>query len=390
MTSDSAHCGDYLQTRFEQDSQGATSAVLECEPWILRSAATSTSSAIEVVVTKTPYCVGRSSDNDFAVANTSVSSRHAEFLFVGDGFWVRDVGSTNGTFLNGRRISSPQPLRDGDTLQFGTARFVVVRDLATPVSACTAMVDAAGDALANIQFETMLYERDFCPHFQHIVRIADGEHMGVEVLARSKLVGLQYPNAMFRLAEERGLAAELSSVLRTEGLRAGKVLCPQTQFYLNTHPSELGGSFLIDSLENLRNDFPDASIMLEIHEGAVTSSAFLRQLRSWLRGANIGLAYDDFGAGQARLSELADVPPDVIKFDMSLVHGISAASKERRAMVQALVQTALDLGVTPLAEGVEVADDLAACRDLGFELAQGYFYGRPAPASAWLKPSPQI
>ena len=98
----------------------------------------------------------------------------------------------------------------------------------------------------------------------------------------------------------------------------------------------------------------------------------------------IAFAYDDFGAGQARLLELADVPPDVIKFDMSLVQGIAEASDQRCRTVRSLVKIVRSLGVTPLAEGVETPEDATACREIGFELTQGYWFGRPAPATNWL------
>jgi EAL domain-containing protein (putative c-di-GMP-specific phosphodiesterase class I) len=101
-------------------------------------------------------------------------------------------------------------------------------------------------------------------------------------------------------------------------------------------------------------------------------------LRNALAELKIGLAYDDFGAGQARMIELVEVPPDYLKFDMKLVQNIQTASVERQRMLASLVQMVRELGITPLAEGIETAGDDAICRQIGFTCGQGFFYGYPA------------
>jgi EAL domain-containing protein (putative c-di-GMP-specific phosphodiesterase class I) len=93
---------------------------------------------------------------------------------------------------------------------------------------------------------------------------------------------------------------------------------------------------------------------------------------------NVRLAYDDFGAGQARLLELAEAPPHYLKFDRRFVMGIDQAPASRRRLVASLVAAARELLVKTVAEGVETAAEAEVCRDLGFTLAQGYHFGRPA------------
>jgi len=125
-------------------------------------------------------------------------------------------------------------------------------------------------------------------------------------------------------------------------------------------------------------------MVLEIHEKTATQTQPMRELRAKLSDLNIGLAYDDFGAGQARLIELIEVPPDYLKFDMQLVQNIHAASAERQKMVARLVQMTAELGIIPLAEGVETREDHEVCVQMGFLCGQGFYYGRPAVASALL------
>ena len=89
------------------------------------------------------------------------------------------------------------------------------------------------------------------------------------------------------------------------------------------------------------------------------------------------LAYDDFGAGCARIRELAEVAPDVLKFDRLLIKDIHLATSRRQNMVASLAAMALDLGVEPLAEGIECREEADVCREMGFTQAQGYHFGRP-------------
>jgi EAL domain-containing protein (putative c-di-GMP-specific phosphodiesterase class I) len=109
-------------------------------------------------------------------------------------------------------------------------------------------------------------------------------------------------------------------------------------------------------------------------------------LRKGLRDLNIKIAYDDFGAGQNRLVELGNAAPDVMKFDMGLIRDIDKGPFERVKVLRSIVQVVLDLNVVPLAEGIETEAEAKVCLELGFQLAQGYYFGRPAPPSKFVVP----
>jgi EAL domain-containing protein (putative c-di-GMP-specific phosphodiesterase class I) len=122
---------------------------------------------------------------------------------------------------------------------------------------------------------------------------------------------------------------------------------------------------------------------LEIHEAAVTCVKQMREMRALLNELNMGLAYDDFGAGQARIVELGEAPPDYLKFDIELIRDIDHASPERQRMLASLVNIVGDLGIASLAEGVETAAEHETCLQMGFNFGQGFHYGKPALASAF-------
>jgi EAL domain-containing protein (putative c-di-GMP-specific phosphodiesterase class I) len=331
--------------------------------------------------------IGRNPENTLQFRNPTVSGRHAELECSGQEILVRDLGSTNGTFLNGRRIVDQEAVLDGAALQFGTAMFTVHHRCETDRNQ-TVAANVAASALAHLNFDLLISEPAVVPHFQPIISFATMQPIGYEVLVRSLLVGLEDPFKMFGMATERNLEVQLSQVVRREGVAMYRRTGLGGALYLNTHPSEVNSPELVESLVGLRDEFPDAPIVVEIHEAATTSAPALRHLRRNLAILKMQLAYDDFGAGQSRLLELIDTPPDVLKFDMCLVQGLGEASQERRHMVASLVKIVRDLGVTTLAEGVETASDAQACQEVGFEYAQGYFFGRPASAASWSNLAP--
>ena len=154
------------------------------------------------------------------------------------------------------------------------------------------------------------------------------------------------------------------------------------KLFINAHPKEMFSEVFLTSLERLRYSMPDLQMVVEIHESAVTNIEQLRGFADRLAGLDIRFAYDDFGAGQARLLELADVPAHFVKFDMSLIRGLHKAGPRKQQVVRDLVQMVLSAGSVPLAEGVESEEEAATCIAMGVQLIQGYLTGRPIPVDA--------
>ncbi|MEZ6061834.1 MAG: EAL domain-containing protein [Planctomycetaceae bacterium] len=350
--------------------------------WTLCGQSDGNDTAQRIGIKTQPFSVGRHPDNSLCIANSTVSGRHAELILAGDQILVRDRDSTNGTLLNGRRIQTVEALRHGDILHFGNVMFTL-RKASRVTESATVTSDSAGEALAQIQFSTLLSRPGVQPHYQPILHLATRECLGYEVLSRSQFIGLETPAKMFRVAAQRTSEGELSRICRLEGLRGCDVLGKDVQYFLNTHPAELNRAELIESLYQLREEYPDLHVVLEVHESGATSLDYLQRLKETLQELKMGLAYDDFGAGQARLMELIEVPPDVLKFDVKLVQGLPAASETRRSTVASLIRIVRDLDVVPLAEGVETEEEARVCTDLGFELAQGFLFGKGEPAATW-------
>jgi EAL domain-containing protein (putative c-di-GMP-specific phosphodiesterase class I) len=326
----------------------------------------------------TPFRIGRRLDFDLSLSCNTVSNTHAEITEAGSSLILRDLGSTNGTYLNGQRVTAPVPLHEDDLVQFANMAFRI-RQQAAMDSPVTVHEDSCDRALALVQFDKLMAEHAVTPFFQPIVAMVTREIVAYEVLARSRLFGLEMPKDMFHVAAELNLEIELSVMLRWEGVLTGQALPGRWPLFLNTHPRELAEPGLVASLVALREAHPDQPLTLEIHESAVADAARMAEIRPALTKLNIGLAYDDFGAGQSRLNELSETAPDCVKFDMSLVRDIDAASPQRQEVVATLVHMLRKIGIQSLAEGVETEAEHATCLKMGFDLGQGFFYGRPAP-----------
>jgi EAL domain-containing protein (putative c-di-GMP-specific phosphodiesterase class I) len=326
-----------------------------------------------------PFRIGRRADLSLSLSSKTVSNLHAEIVDSNKSLMLRDLGSTNGTYVNGNRVDAPVELHEDDLIQFANVVFRV-RQQAGASNSQTVCENVCDRALALVQFDKLMCEHAVTPFFQPIVAMGDKQLVAYEVLARSRLFGLETPAEMFHVAADLNLEAELSRMLRWEGVIAGQALSGAPHLFLNTHPRELGGGELIASLEKLRHSHPQRRLTLEIHESAIADVAQMRAIRAALTDLDMGLAYDDFGAGQSRLNELSNSSPDFVKFDMSLIRQLDTASPQRQQVVSTLVQMVRDLGITSLAEGIETQAESDACRQVGFDLGQGFFFGRPAPA----------
>jgi EAL domain-containing protein (putative c-di-GMP-specific phosphodiesterase class I) len=172
--------------------------------------------------------------------------------------------------------------------------------------------------------------------------------------------------------------------LRHEGMRAGVQVPGNPMLFVNTHPSEMRNPDLLKSIREIRQIAPEHAIVLEVHEAAITDPRAMQELRATLRDLKIALAYDDFGAGQGRLGELIEVPPDYLKFDVRLIRNIHTAQAKHQQMLAQLVKMLRDFGIAPLAEGVECREEGETCYQLGFQYAQGFYYGRPRPVDYWV------
>jgi EAL domain-containing protein (putative c-di-GMP-specific phosphodiesterase class I) len=359
--------------------------------WFLEGVATDGSRVTHPLL-NLPFRVGRDPANDLAVDARGLSRQHAEFMAGPKGELVlRDLDSTNGTYVNRERIQLSRVLSENDVLHFGNAEYRLGIESATrmalpPDDGERTLIVPAGKALSQHfvrhekEFMELLRGQGLTTAMQPIVDAHTGALFAYELLGRCSHPGLpNSPAHLFSLAAQLGREAELSAAFRSHGINAVAPRLHGAKLFINSHPHETFEDSFFQMLTTWR-DGPDApQLVVEVHETAVMEVARMRELAARLETIGVLFAYDDFGAGQARLNELGDVPPHFVKFDMGLLQGLHEASDRKQKMVRDLVKLVLDLGSVPLAEGIELEEEAALCRQMGFQLIQGYLTGRPMP-----------
>jgi EAL domain-containing protein (putative c-di-GMP-specific phosphodiesterase class I) len=357
--------------------------------WFLESWAAGGKGMRRVPIRPIPFRIGRRQGLDLTLPSDSVSKEHAEIYLDIDTLRVRDLGSTNGTFVNLGLVTDSE-LQQGDILHFADFEFrVAVEQVASSAAEgndlSTVSLKAGNLSQQFVQgtreLSELLRGASVTVALQPIVTLSDGTIMGYEVLGRGRHPGLSSsPLDLFRIAKTMGASAELSRLFRR---RAVEVLAHRTDIpvlFVNAHESELPEPGLVESMAELAAAVPRTKLVLEIHEDALRDLEVIRSLHAALGDIGAGLAYDDFGIGEARLLELGEVPPDFLKFDREFIHAIDHAKASKQRVLTSLVEVARDLEVKTVAEGIETGAEAEVCVRLGFTHAQGFYFGPPAPA----------
>ena len=344
--------------------------------WFLIGCLGETDRPSKTFIRKVPFSIGRAAGSDFCLPSLSVSKIHADIIVAVDAVLVRDLGSTNGTFVNGRQIVAPTPVGEGDVVQFADLEFRIGR--ANSVSGERAAIsNRPEDGWLISRVHEVVNLNRFNMAFQPIVAACDMRPMGVEALVRCNVSGLESPVSLFKAAALLGLEERLSVLCRAKAVNTLAEHPSTLLLFLNTHPSEHLGRDLLDSLGKLRSVAAPRGLILEIHAAAIPEMSAMREFRSALRDLKIGLAYGNFAAGESRLLEPTEAPPDYLKFDRSLLHESAIASADHRALLQTLLKHARDAGTATVAEGLETRESVEICRALGFTHFQGFYLGVP-------------
>lgn len=209
--------------------------------------------------------------------------------------------------------------------------------------------------------------------YQPIRELATGRTVGYEALARFRGVYRGSVEDIFTSARGLGLGLELELAAAAEALTD----LPDIPGYLavNLSPAAL----LDDTVLALVERAPADRLVIELTEHErVADYARLRERLRDLRSRGVRIAADDIGAGFAGLRHIAELRPDILKLDRSLVGGI-VDSTTHRNLLTAMVAFAERENSQLVAEGVETRAELVALRELGVELGQGYLLGRPLP-----------
>ncbi len=228
-------------------------------------------------------------------------------------------------------------------------------------------------------------DREFRLEFQPLTSLRDGRLHAMETLLRwnSRSLGTVAPAEFIPIAEESGAIIGL-----------GRWVLGQACAAAAGWPGEVAPivSVNVSVVQMLRSDFPgDVSAALQSSglsahrlEVEVTESVFaadaqrLEAALGALRALGVRIAIDDFGTGYSSLAYLHRLQVDAVKIDQSFVRRIDGEAG--CSIVTAIVSIARSFGIACVAEGVESAEQYLKLRELGVDIGQGWYFGRPMPA----------
>jgi diguanylate cyclase (GGDEF)-like protein len=245
------------------------------------------------------------------------------------------------------------------------------------------------------ELRTVIDNHGLVLHYQPKVEIATGRVIGVEALVRwpHEHEGLIPPDEFVPIAERTGLIGPMTEfVLRAaldqckEWERSGHAMSVAVNLSAR---SLLDAELVGDIARALSESGVDPSkLVLEITETSVMSDAeYAMRVLNRLSAMGVRLAIDDFGTGYSSLSYLKRLPVNEVKIDKSFVLNMHDDENDA-VIVRSIIDLGRNLGLRVVAEGVETTSAWDALREMGCDIAQGYFVSRPLPAAqltSWLE-----
>jgi diguanylate cyclase (GGDEF)-like protein len=224
--------------------------------------------------------------------------------------------------------------------------------------------------------------------YQPKLSLSSGRCVGLEALVRwiHPQRGLIPPDQFINLAEQTGIIKHLSDWVLNAAMaqhrqwRDDGLILP---IAVNLSMHDLQNPNLPDRVDQLLRHWrvPAGDLQIEITESSLmVDPARALETVTRLRGLGVVIAIDDFGTGYSSLGYLKRLPVDELKIDKSFVQDL-ATDEDDLAIVRSTIRLGHELGLSVTAEGIENAASFSLLRDLGCDVAQGYYIGRPKPAA---------
>lgn len=248
------------------------------------------------------------------------------------------------------------------------------------------IADIASRKLAKKDLRRALEHEEIEPFYQVQIDGRTGAVVGLEALARWRHPdkGILPPSAFFPVADAHGLTATVDDLMlrrvmrdRTEWERQGLSV---PRIALNISAMRLHDQSLLETLQNDSSQYSNLAFELveTVYFDGICDEV-LGRLNA-IRSLGIEIEIDDFGSGHASLVSLLKIHPDRLKIDRHLINDI-VNSVQQREVVRAIIQIAGTLNIGVVAEGVETAEQAVLLTEMGCEVLQGYFFGRPEAAA---------
>ncbi len=223
-------------------------------------------------------------------------------------------------------------------------------------------------------------------HYQPLFELSERRLIGFEALIRLPAEDgtLIPPLAFIPVAEDLRLIDKIGAWVLREACRTAATWPENLTIAVNLSPAQFLASSFSDIVAAALKETGLAAqrLELEITETLLlgNSEAILVELRT-LKAMGVAIVMDDFGTGYSSLSYLWRYPFDKIKIDRSFMQGFDGSGRDAKTVVKTIIALGRELNMRVTVEGVETAAQAAFLDKADGDQAQGFFFGRPVPAS---------
>jgi diguanylate cyclase (GGDEF)-like protein len=232
------------------------------------------------------------------------------------------------------------------------------------------------------EFNTILLEKNVRAVYQPIADFTSGTILAWEALTRGpEGSAFLSPSMLFDFAEQSGKLFALERLCREKALQNLGSMGQGQKLFLNIHPKTMADPEFTQgkTLELIEEaGLTPENVVFEITERhSINEFALFHRTLDHYRSQGYQVAVDDAGAGYSGLTSVAQIRPEFIKIDMSLIQGIDK-DPVKRALIETFVTFADKIGSKIIAEGIESQAQAACLIDIGVHYGQGYYLARPA------------
>jgi diguanylate cyclase (GGDEF)-like protein len=250
-------------------------------------------------------------------------------------------------------------------------------EMDTELQARSKLERAIRDAVLHDRFEL---------HYQPIFEMSERRLVGFEALIRLPAEdGTLIPPLVFiPVAEDLGLIHKIGTWVLREACCTAATWPEHLTVAVNLSPAQFLAGSISDIVAAALKEAGLAAhrLELEITETLLlgNSEAIMRELQT-LKAMGVAIVMDDFGTGYSSLSYLWRFPFDKTKIDRSFMQGFEGSSRDAKTVVKTIIALGRELNMRVTVEGVETATQAAFLDEADGDQAQGFFFGRPVPAS---------
>lgn len=231
----------------------------------------------------------------------------------------------------------------------------------------------------------IIHNKRISMHFQPIYSISRQVIVGVEALCRGlEPEDILQPEQLFSAAAQDGLTVQLDRICRRKALESYAKLPKRDNLalFVNFEASIIdqgvaGSGHLLNCVQEFGLD--PSHIVIEIIESKVKDIQSLLLFVEAYRSQGFLIALDDVGSGYSNVDRIAQIKPDIIKVDQYIVRDIDHLYYKQE-ILKSLVGLSRKLGTIVVAEGVERKEEAIVSLNMGANLLQGYYLGKPQPA----------